>query len=155
MPGSTANRYPLVLKGVTEGLSGNQILRQLRDAGLGLRTQTFYRWLGQAKAELSANLDVVGLESHQRPPRSAISAWPTTTDREGYLHIVEYTTKSRITGFTETKTISVFSKELLTRGEAEATAAEIIRENEAEYPEFQTLGWSLTAVRQLEKWEAE
>lgn len=155
MPGSTANRYPLVLKGVAEGLSGAQILGQLREAGLGLRTQTFYRWLGQAKSELSASLDIIGLESDQRPPLSSISAWPTTTDREGYLHVVEFTQKSRITGFTETKTISVFHNELLTRGEAEATAAEIIRENEAEYPEFQTLGWSLTAVRQLQKWEPE
>jgi hypothetical protein len=96
---------------------------------------------------------VLGLEAHQRPPLSAVSAWPTTTDRSGYLHIVNYTTKNRLTGFTETKTISVFNDELLTRGEAEGTAEEVIRDNESEYPEFQTLGWSLTAVRQLTPWE--
>lgn len=127
----------------------------LREAGFGLRTQTFYRWLGQAKAEVSAEPEALSLESHQRPPPSAIAAWPTESGREGYLHIVNYTTKNRLTGFTETKTISVSSAELLTRGQAEGTAEEVIRENEAEYPEFQTLGWSLTAVRQLTPWEAE
>lgn len=132
-----------------EGLSGNQILQGLREAGLGLRTQTFYRWLGQAKQEVSAELGIVGLEAHQRPTASDISAWPTTTDRGGYLHIVNYTVKNRITGFTETKTVSIASEGLLTRGEAEGAAEEVIRENEAEYPEFQTLGWSLTAVREL------
>lgn len=121
---------------------------------MGLRTQTFYRWLGQAKAELSASADIIGLEAESRAPLAAISAWPTTTEREGYLHIVEYTTKNRITGFTETKTISVFNSDLLTRAEAEATAEEVIRDNEAEYPEFQTLGWAMTAVRQLVQWEA-
>lgn len=125
----------------------------LREAGLGLRTQTFYRWLGQAKAEFSSASSIIGLEAEDKAPVAAISAWPTTTGREGYLHIVEYTTKNRITGFTETKTISVFNRELLTRAEAEATAEEVIRENEAEYPEYQTLGWAMTAVRQLEKWE--
>lgn len=137
------------MKGVQEGLSGNQILRGLREAGLGLRTQTFYRWLGQAKQEVSAELGIIGLEAEQRPALSDISAWPTTSGREGYLHIVNYTTKNRITGFTEQKTISVASDQLLTRAEAEATAEEVIRANEAEYPEFQTLGWSLTAVREL------
>lgn len=142
------------MKGVQEGLSGAAILRSLREGGLGLRTQTFYRWLGQAKAEVASELGIVGLEAHQRPAVSDISAWPTTTGREGYLHIVNYTTKNRITGFTESKTISVFSGELLTRAEAEGTAEEIIRENEAEYPEYQTLGWSQTAVRQLTNWDA-
>jgi hypothetical protein len=143
----------LVLKGVQEDLSGAAILRGLREAGMGLRTQTFYRWLGQAKKEVAAELGIVGLESHQRAPRASISAWPTESGREGYLHIVNYTTKNRLTGFTETKTISVASENLLTRAEAEATAEEVIRDNEAEYPEFQTLGWSLTAVRQLTPWE--
>lgn len=138
-----------------EDLSGAAILRGLRAEGMGLRTQTFYRWLGQAKAEVAAEVGIVGLEAHQRPALSDISAWPTTTDRTGYLHIVNYTTKNRITGFTESKTISVYSGELLTRGEAEMTAEEIIRANEAEYPEFQTLGWSLTAVRNLTPWEGE
>lgn len=153
MAGSTANRYPFVLKGVSEGLSGRQILGALREQGMGLRTQTFYRWLGQAKQELAAEPGIVGLESDQYPATDDIAAWPTTTGREGYLHIVEYSTKNRITGEVETKTISIFNDELLTRGEAESTAEEIIRSNEAEYPEYQTLGWSLTAVRQLTDWE--
>jgi hypothetical protein len=89
------------------------------------------------------------LEQDQRPAVSDISAWPTTTEREGYLHIVNYTVKNRVTGFTETKTVSIASDQLLTRGEAEMAAEEVIRDNEAEYPEFQTLGWSLTAVREL------
>ena len=154
MAGSTANRYPFILKGLDEGLSGRQILGGLREAGLGLRTQTFYRWLGQAKADLSAAPEIIALEPEQQAPLSAISAWPTTTGREGYLHVVEYTTKNRLTGFTESKTISIFNAELLSREEAEATAAEVIRENEAEYPEYQTLGWSLTAVRELVAWES-
>lgn len=132
-----------------EGLSGSQILQGLREAGLGLRTQTFYRWLAQAKQEVSSELGIVGLAADQRPAVSDISAWPTTTDREGYLHIVNYTVKNRVTGFTETKTVSIASGELLTRAEAEGAAEEVIRENESEYPEFQTLGWSLTAVREL------
>lgn len=136
-----------------EGLSGNQILQGLREAGLGLRTQTFYRWLAQAKREVSAELGIVGLEPDQRPAVTDISAWPTTSEREGYLHIVNYTVKNRVTGFTETKTVSIASAGLLTRGEAEAAAEEVIRENESEYPEFQTLGWSLTAVRELVQME--
>ena len=136
-----------------EGLSGRAILGALRESGLGLRTQTFYRWLGQAKSEVSAAPGILGLETDQRPAINDIAAWPTTTGREGFLHIVNYTTKNRITGQVEGKTISVYSDELLTRGEAEATAEEIIRDNEAEYPEYQTLGWSLTAVRQLTAWE--
>lgn len=138
-----------------EGLSGTAILRELREAGLGLRTQTFYRWLGQAKAEVSAQPEIVALEGRRKAPVAAISAWPTTSGRQGYLHIVNYTTKNRLTGFTESKTISVSSERLLSRAAAEAIAEESIRENEAEYPEFQTLGWSLTAVRELVPWEGE
>jgi len=120
---------------------------------MGLRTQTFYRWLGQAKNEAASALTIAGLEPDQVAPISEISAWPTTTERTGYLHVVEASVKNRITGAVETRTISVFSQDLLTRAQAEATAEETIREHEADYPEFQTLGWSLTAVRELIRWE--
>lgn len=149
LPRGTANIYPFVSSGLREGLSGAAILRSMRSAGLGLRTQDFYRILGEAKAEFSAESVIESLEPHQYPPTSEIGTWGAAPGNKGYMHIVNFTRLDRVTHLPETSAVVIKSPDLLTRGEAEATAQEILEANERKYPDKRVISFNLSAVREL------
>ena len=89
----------------------------------------------------------------QTPAPASIGAWPTTRGEEGYLHVVDYSVRNRITGEVSGKSLIIRNATVLSKEEAEAIAEQTLRANEAEYPEFATLGWSLTSVNELVDWE--
>lgn len=148
MAGSLANRYPLILQGIAQGLSGAKILGELRNAGLGLRTQTFYRLVGQARTEVGARTGIAGLGPHQTPDAASVPTWPSAT-KTGFAHIVSFASRDLVTGAVKTTRVTIRSDTLLTRGEAEAAALDTFSSNEDYGQGLTLLGFAQIMVRQL------
>src|SRR6187551_727125 len=132
MAGSYANRYGHILRGISEGLSGAAILRELRSAGLGLRTQTFYRLVGQARTEVSARSVMAQLGPNEVPDASAIPTWPSAV-KTGFAHIVSFASRDDVTGQVTIQRVTVRSDSVMTRAAAEAAAFDVFSSNEDYY----------------------
>lgn len=65
----------LIRTGVSNGLSGAEILRQLRSAGAGIQTQRFYQALGEVQASEISAAGVAGMDLTTVPSEEMFAAW--------------------------------------------------------------------------------
>ena len=106
-----------MISGASQGLSGNQVISALREGGLGIRRQQFYRLWGTAQA--------IAREAGLEPTRP-LSESPNLTQvppvatrqAEGYLHTVRLVYRERMTGNQRVVYHNTKSDQLLTRQEA-------------------------------------
>lgn len=107
----------LMIAGASRGMSGQAVLNELREAGLGVRRQQFYRLWGTARAVAAE----AGLEP-TRPLDQApdLSEMPPVATRaaEGYLHTVRLVYREAETGNQRVVFHSTKSDTPLTRQEA-------------------------------------
>lgn len=127
-------QYWLMLRGVQEGYSGNQVLSLFREFGLGMRRQAFYRLWGEATTtvreaglEPTRPLDQVPTLA-ETPP---VAAGPRA--EAGVLQTVRLTYRERETGNIRTVYHSTKSEEGITRQQAVNNAIEAYAGHSEEY----------------------
>jgi len=80
--GAIWNPAGVVARGVSEGMSGRQIIAALRDAGMGLRDATVRKMIGETRAAIANRPLVGGLDTSALPNGSDYAKW--STNRTGY-----------------------------------------------------------------------
>jgi hypothetical protein len=149
MPGSTANRQAFIQGGIAEGMSGAGILRELRDAGLGMRTQDFYNYYRNLAGQPARDISLATMDRFSVPPFDATTLM-LTTKQSGYGYVVEFTTQDRATGEIGSRLLTVRTDELMSLADAESTAFDAYNAN-PDYTEGTTLlGYSTHSILQFE-----
>jgi hypothetical protein len=89
----------LMRSGLSEGLSGADMLGQFRDAGLGMQTQRFYSLLGEIRDTDTMREGLAGLDPALTPEAGSFADW-TTSRAEGYLYQIRayFQTVDPVTG---------------------------------------------------------
>lgn len=128
--------YPIwaVLGAQNEGLSASAGLGAYRDAGGEVRTQSWYRLWGEARAAVADKLDEATAPLNRRPSAHEVQEW-TTTNATGFLQQVEVFVRDRITGEVVAKPFSVTGEHLISRGNAISQALDHFSENQEDYDE--------------------
>lgn len=75
----------LMRQGLSEGLSGNQMLQGLRSIGISISTQRFYGLLGEINATSAMHEGVAGLDLNAELTEENFAPW-TTARANGYLY---------------------------------------------------------------------
>ncbi len=122
---SVRTALPFLTAGVSAGLSANQILSQLRGAGLGINRAaglTVIRTLRGAGGMPPAVRGTVAGD-YPDPTLFTVAAYPTARN---YTYIYEVTGTNPFTGGTEIQNISIVSDTLLTSDEADELANNLI-----------------------------
>lgn len=134
MAGDDQIRYALLLRGAQEGLSGNQMIAALRQAGIGMRRQQFYRLWGTATAavreagvEPTRPLDQVPTLSESTPFPAGRKAEP------GYLQTVRLVYLEPMTGKYRVVYHSTKSAAGVTRQQAITNAIDAYAAHSEEY----------------------
>lgn len=115
--GDISLRFSLILGGIGRGLSGNAIIRELQDAGLGARRGTLLDLISQARSFYGAQPVTAGLDYTNPVPQDAVTAWPSRT-MTGYGHVVQIITRDIGTGTMGTRWYTAVSDSLLTPQQA-------------------------------------
>lgn len=82
---------------VKTGVSANEGLRQLREAGMGVRRETWLRMVGEARANF-ANLAMEFSRPLNRPPNPTETTRITETKVSGFLQYVDVWVRRKSTG---------------------------------------------------------
>lgn len=77
----------LMRVGLSEGLSGADMLDQFREAGIGMQTQRFYGLLGEIRDTGEMREGLAGLDPMSTPEASNFADW-TVNRAQGYLYQV-------------------------------------------------------------------
>lgn len=142
--GGTLNRLPFVLHGVSEGLSGNAILKALIGGGMGMRRQDFYRLVGVARAYAETAPSVASL-----PAAGSIAdvAVPRPSRMPGrFISNTFLAVQNTETGFFEPRWVTVTSQDALTRDEVELLAVDAFEGDEDSSGSHRVRGVSLVGV---------
>lgn len=142
--GGVLNRLPFILRGMSDGLSGASILRGLRDSGLGVRTQDFYRMVGQARSFLESAPAVAELPAWGQLSQVAVER--ASRQPGSYMGSVALMVQDVETKAYETRWVTVATVEDLTRDETERTAVDAFEEDETSLSGYRVVGASLTGV---------
>jgi hypothetical protein len=94
--GTLWNPAGVVARGVSEGLSGRQIIAALRESGMGLREATVRRMIGETRAAIANRPLVGGLDTSILPGPEHYAQW--TTNRRGYSTQMLVMTRDTATG---------------------------------------------------------
>lgn len=130
-----------------QGVSANQALKQLREAGLGIQRQTFLRAYKELTEDIRARGTLLGLPLQGRPDSSMISRF-TSQRASGFQHIVSIYARLPETGEVQVRRVSVLSETLLTREQAEEMALTTHVTNNYS-PELRVFGLALEQVKQF------
>jgi hypothetical protein len=119
------------IRSIRDGLSATEGLRQFRDAGGAIRTDTWYKLRAEAGAaiaargsELAANLDAI-------PSGNEVTLFSTTNAR-GVLQQVEVTYRIKGTDVIATRPFSVTGVDFVSRQAAIETALQTMAQAQAE-----------------------
>jgi hypothetical protein len=117
---------PLVRQGLSEGMSANAMLRELRAAGLGLRRQSFLQLVGEVKGSTERAGAWAGVDLTAMPGADMIQEWHGGQS-ETYLHRVYAYYRSREAGDLSVyrKGFSILSRSPMTPAQAIASAADL------------------------------
>jgi len=124
---------PLLSQGVAEGMSGASMLSELRDAGQGIRTQSFYQLLGEVKGSLAKTAAWEGLSLETIPGEEVFQEWAGGAV-DTYLYRVPMmyrTTEGGIMGVAR-KTINVLTHDPISIDEAISRATDTWSEGHEE-----------------------
>ena len=141
-------RYWLMLRGVQEGLSGARMLSTLREFGIGIRRQDFYRLWGQATsvvaeagAEPTRPLELAPTLSEITPVAAGPRAEP------GVIQTVRLVYNESVTGNLRTVYYSTKSDEGMTRQEAVNAAIDAYATHSEEYETTLVAAAHTSAIR--------
>lgn len=104
-------------KVVASGLSANEGIRLLREAGLHVRRQNFLRLVGTIRNNYGQRIAELDQPLGRRPRPHEITPIDTRT-HTGYIHYVDIITRNLDTGANRVRPMAVHSRTLLTREEA-------------------------------------
>lgn len=90
------NPAGVVARGVSEGMSGRQIIAALREAGMGLRDATVRKMIGETRAAIANRPMVGGLDTSLIPSAENYAKW--STNRTGYSTQLLVMTRDQSTG---------------------------------------------------------
>lgn len=147
-PSYVANYLPGLIE---EGHSGASALRTLRDNGLSIKTQTFYRLWGETKSHLAKAEQFVSAPLNRRPSVDEIGI-ATRPRARGYLYNVEIAAQDPITGEVSFHSWGVRSQRLISVGAALRKAVDswtAAQEGERGSPEGRALGGTMSNILQL------
>lgn len=116
--------------GLNEGMNGSEILSSLRDAGFGIRTQSFYQLLGEVRASTALAGDWSAAPLDQLPGEGLVQEWSGgATDT--YLSRIYMYVRTNVGGqlSVERRGVSILTNELITPGDALSMAQELYEEN--------------------------
>ncbi len=113
-----AQQFAFMLRGAGEGLSGQRVLGALREAGLGLRRQQFYRLWAQAQEVSRASATAAMAPPDQVPDAASFPPTPTR-GATGVLQSVRLQYVERVTGQVRTLHYQV-------KGEAARTPQQVV-----------------------------
>lgn len=115
----------IMVNRIREGLSNaTQVLRELRDMGLGFRTQTFYQDWNYFDAQFGKEGHAKFLNAFSTPGERSIVNTPWATNRL-YSYRVRLLIQDSNTGEEREEWVSIEYDEKLTRSEAEEMARDI------------------------------
>jgi len=125
--------YPIVKRGVREGLSGREIAAVLKRTNLGIRTQTLFEIIRREKNILSkgAQLKFLGRNAMPNPARLPEAL---TVIRRRYAFILKVTGTIAQTGESLIRNITVSTDSLMTRGQLEDIGHMIMEDDAGAYP---------------------
>jgi hypothetical protein len=146
----------IVGAGLQEGYSGAEMLSQLRGAGLGIRTQTFYQILGNVQLANTTGFANLGASLTELPAPGEIARW-LTQNASGYLYqarflaqTVDPDTGALITSWND---FSMRYSSLVSRGEALSDIVDVLNQGQAEAatgadspPQQKVLGVEVTNI---------
>lgn len=120
----------MVRQGLTEGLSGSAMLNAIRDAGVGIRTQSFYQLVGEVRASAARAEQWSGAALDRLPSSELVQEW-TGGQSDTYLSRVYMYVRTRATGelAVERRGVSIVTNELITPGDALSMAQDLYAEN--------------------------
>lgn len=121
---------PLMRQGLQEGLSGQAMLGAIRQAGAGVRTQSFYQLLGEVRASAARAEQWSGAALDQLPTHDMVQQW-TGGQTDTYLNRVYMYVRTHVEGelAVERRGVSILTNELITPGDALAMAQELYADN--------------------------
>lgn len=121
---------PLIRQGLSEGMSATEMLGSIRDAGVGVRTQSFYQLAGEVRASAARADAWSGAALDQTPSSELIQEW-TGGQADKYLSRVYMYVRTRASGdlAVERRGVSILTNELITPGDALAMAQDLYSEN--------------------------
>lgn len=102
--GFVINPAQIVAQGVSEGLSGRQIIKALRDNGAGRRDSVVYKMIGEIRAAIANRPIAQGLPTNQLPTGDQYAKW--TTARRGYSTQMKIVTRDKNSGLIGTSMTS-------------------------------------------------
>lgn len=125
--------YPIVKRGVREGLSGRAIGQILKNSNLGIRTQTLFEIIRREKRIQSkgAQLRFLRLASMPNPDRLPKAL---TVIRRRYAFILEVAGTISQTGESFLRHITVSTDTLMTRQQLEDVGRMILEDDPSAYP---------------------
>lgn len=106
------NPAPYAVEAILEGYSATEGLNVLRDAGWGIRTQSWYRAYGEAQEALGNLRDVSGLDVFATPGRDQFVQW-TAGSEPGFVYQFGIDVIDPETGLTMTIPHTVISDEII------------------------------------------
>jgi hypothetical protein len=129
---SARQAYPIIQRGVREGLSSRSISEALSNAGLGLRRQTLLDVMRLESGIQSAGRNLQFISPNNRPDPSRLPS-ALTRLRRLYSFTVQVTGTLTATGQTAIQHITVTSDSLMTRAEIEQAAQDAAEEGVDKY----------------------
>lgn len=125
--------YPIIRRGVREGLSNRGIAETLRNNKLGINNSVLGEIVRREKAIIQHGQNLKFLPVNRRPNPEKLPVAITQQLRE-YAYTVRMRWYIEDTGELYTRHITVSSSKLLTRGEAQSIAEEMMQDNPENYP---------------------
>lgn len=115
-------------------MTATEALNAMRESGLAMRTQDFYRAWGEVETNVGMTDRIVGLDPTLTPTAESLSTW--SVGREGqYMFQVDVMVKDLESGEMELRPYSIMSDQLMTPLEAMAQAEEEMSDNAGDYGE--------------------
>lgn len=133
---------------VEAGKAASETLEALRNAGLGIRTQTFYQVVNYFKGPVETARNYVSYLGLQNLPNIARLPKTLTNIAKNFTYELKVEVISSETGEKTTRTINVSSNTLLSKQEAIDTIAGIIEENPNNRYSFEFSGAQVTNIFQ-------
>lgn len=139
-------QFYFMLRAVQEGYSGAATLGLLREFGLGMRTQQFYRLWGTARTAVAEAGDEPTRPADQVPTLAEMPPVPTR-NKAGVLQTVRLVYSEAVTGHLRTVYHNVVSENGVTRQEAVNRAIEAYQPHSEEYQTTLVTAFHSSAVR--------
>ncbi len=138
MGGDVARANPLIAGSMVaalqaRGYSANRTLAALREAGHGVRRETFLRLWGEVAAGRANRADEASRPLNAVPTGNELRTL-TTRQATGVMQMVEVYLRDRATGLVTAKNFSVTSPRGVPRGDVVNAAIELYSQDDSRYP---------------------